>query len=354
MDQIQFHVVQKLAPGGIECLALGLAEKSEGTVGLISLGGTVDELVAHWQALLPVKTNIQGFAKSAGLRPGLLFSLYHHFKKSRPKAVITHHIGPLLYAGIAARMAGVPIIAHIEHDAWHYKDQRRRQLGKALINLVRPRLAAVSNTVANGINECVGFSPKVIANGVDVQKFVPADKLEARQRLKLPLDKKIIGCAGRLELVKGFDQLIELMSYLNDDVIIAIYGIGSQSEALHQQAHRLGLSKRIIFAGLSNQMDKVYPAFDVFALPSRFEGLPLAALEAQACGIPVAGFDVGGVSEALCPATSELVQAGNTAFMAAAISHLIDFPPEISPRDFIKKHYSFEETLRAYAQFTEV
>ena len=56
VNQTQFHVVQELAPGGIECLALGLAEKSEGTVGLISLSGTVDDLVTHWQALLPLRS----------------------------------------------------------------------------------------------------------------------------------------------------------------------------------------------------------------------------------------------------------------------------------------------------------
>ena len=351
---LQIHVVQKLAPGGIECLALGLCEHSVEPIGLVSLAGRANELMSDWAALRPVAERITGFAKRAGFRPRLIFELVKHFKRTKPSAVVTHHIGPLLYAGIAARLAGVPVVAHVEHDAWHYNNKRRRSIGRLLLKLVRPRLAAVSSTVANGVSDGVGYLPTVIANGADVNRFKPTDKCVTRVALGLPVDAKIIGCAGRLELVKGFDLLLETVPELPNDVLVVIFGAGSQADILKMQAERLGIQHRVIFAGLSSQMQKVYPAFDVFCLPSRFEGLPLAALEAQACGVPVVGFDVGGVREAVCPETGDLVQAGNVAFLASALAHALDFPAAKSPRDFIVANFSFENTVRAYADLTRI
>ena len=350
----QIHVVQELAPGGIECLALGLCEQSDEAIGLVSLTGRANELIADWSALRPIAGRITGFAKRTGFQPRLILELVRHFRQNRPSAVITHHIGPLLYAGIAARIAGVPIVAHVEHDAWHYNDSHRRNIGRLLLKFVRPRLAAVSNTVANGVAEGVGYLPTVIANGADVHRFKPADKHFARGALGLPLDTKIIGCAGRLEAVKGFDLLLEAVSELPNDVLVVIFGTGSQADALKIQAERLGIQNRVIFAGLSSHMQKIYPAFDLFCLPSRFEGMPLAALEAQACGVPVVGFDVGGVHEAMCPDTGVLVKAGNISFLASALAYALEFPAAKSPREFIVANFSFENTVRAYAEFTRI
>ncbi len=350
----QIHVVQELAPGGIECLALGLCQQSKETISLVSLNGRSNELVADWSALLPVTERITGFSKRNGFQPSLIFKLVQFFRQTKPSAVVTHHIGPLLYAGIAARIAGVPIIAHIEHDAWQYNNIRRRNIGRLLQKFVRPRLAAVSSTVASGVSEGIGYTPTVIANGADIHRFKPSDKEVARVALGLPVDARIIGCAGRLELVKGFDQLLEITPELPKDVLVVIFGTGSQADTLKKQAERLGIQDRVIFAGLSSKMHMVYPAFDVFCLPSRFEGLPLAALEAQACNIPVVGFDVGGVREAICPDSGDLVNAGNTVFLASALVHALEFPSAQVPRDFIIANFSFENTIRAYAELTRI
>jgi glycosyltransferase involved in cell wall biosynthesis len=351
---LQFHVVQELAPGGIECLAVGLCENSVEPIGLVSLVGRANELISNWSALRPVAERITAFSKHSGFQPCLIWDLVRYFRQSRPSAVVTHHIGPLLYAGIAARIAGVPVVAHIEHDAWHYNNLRRRKIGRLVLRFVRPRLAAVSDTVANGVADGVGYVPTVIPNGADIQRFTPADKHLARLALGLPHNAKIIGCAGRLETVKGFDQLLEAIPQLPEEMHVVIFGNGSQADNLKVQAERLGIQKRVVFAGLSSEMQKVYPAFDLFCLPSRFEGMPLAALEAQACGVPVVGFDVGGVREAVCPETGVLVKAGNTSFLASALLHALEFPVAKSPRDFIVANFSFENTARAYAELTRI
>jgi Glycosyltransferase Family 4 len=164
----QTHVVQDLRPGGIESLALALTSRVGGTCQLVSLNGTVPQLVAGWDALKPVAGQIEAFGKAPGLKPALVFALARHFRQTNTQSVITHHIGPLLYAGVAARLAGVPVVAHVEHDAWHYQDARRRRLGRSLIRLVRPRLAAVSQTVADGVLAGIGREARIIPNGADL------------------------------------------------------------------------------------------------------------------------------------------------------------------------------------------
>lgn len=350
----QTHVVQDLRPGGIESLALALTNNAGGTCELISLSGTVPQLVAGWDALRPAAGRLKAFAKTPGLKPGLIFALARHFRGTNTQCVITHHIGPLLYAGAAARLAGVPVVAHVEHDAWHYRDARRRHLGRMLMSLVRPRLAAVSQTVADGVLKGIGHEAGIIPNGADLERFKPSSRGQARLTLGLPVGQKLIGCAGRLEVVKGFDLLIEAIGKMPMDVTAVIFGIGAQENALKSQAALLGLEHRIIFAGLSSDMPGVYPAFDVFCLPSRFEGLPLAALEAQACGVPVVGFDVGGVREALCPKTSRLAPAGDVGALASSLVQALRSPPSQSPRDFVADNFSFEKTLRAYAELRKI
>lgn len=352
MSQDQIHVVQKLAPGGIESLAISLAGKAEGSIALVSLEGTVPELLAGWDALKPVAAHVSAFAKRPGITPGLVLELARHFRRTKPRAVVTHHIGPLLYAGLAARLAVVPVIAHVEHDAWHYQEVGRRKLGKVLMSLIRPQLVAVSANVADGVEEHTGFRPRLVTNGADIARFNPADRLAARQNLQLDPEARLIGCVGRLEMVKGFDLFIDALALMPSDIKAVVFGTGSQREALLEKAGAAGLADRIRFAGLSSQMEKVYPAFDVFCLPSRFEGLPLAALEAQACGIPVVAFETGGVSEALCPVSSILVPEGDVAALAKALGKSLSTSPPRSPRDFITSHYSFENTYRAYARLT--
>lgn len=354
MSIAQTHVVQALQPGGIESLAVNLAGKGGDALRLVSLNGSMPDLAANWLALHPVASSITAFAKAAGVQPGLIFRLARHFRATKTQAVVTHHVGPFFYAGIAARLAGVPVVAHVEHDAWHYQDKKRRRLGQLLMALVRPRLAAVSQTVADGVTASIGHKAVVIPNGADLERFQPRDRAEMRNRLGLPLGRKLIGCAGRLEHVKGFDLLIDAMAQLEGDAIAVIFGTGSQEQALKDKAQALGIGRRVIFAGLSTDMENVYPAFDVFCLPSRFEGLPLAALEAQACGIPVVGFEVGGVGEAVCPASGRLVPAGDTRALAAALASALRTPVAVFPRDFIRNHFSFDQTVRAYAELTRI
>ncbi|WP_341992179.1 glycosyltransferase [Azorhizobium sp. AG788] len=342
------QIVQRLRPGGIEVLALELSSRLAGQNAILSLEWTPLEIVGNWPMLAGLPTLIVGMAKKPGVRPGLLLPLLRRIRALAPRAVMTHHIGPLLYGGLAARLAGVPIIVHVEHDVWHYANPNHRRLARLAGVLVHPHVVAVSETVARTMRELMPSAHvSVISNAVDTDRFIPGDRAAARRRLGLPLDRPIIGAAGRLEEVKGQDVLLRAVAAI-PQALLVLAGDGTQAAVLKQMAAELGMAERVVFLGYRDDMDTIYPAFDVVALPSRNEGLPLSVLEAQACDIPVVASDVGSVHEAICPQGSRLVPPDDPAALGAALSAMLETPPAIKPRAFVLERFSWARTVAAY------
>ncbi|RPJ68843.1 glycosyltransferase [Alteromonas sediminis] len=347
------QVIQHLRPGGIETMALDLANATpdKDATCLISLEGDRHNALLHWPRLNTFDGHLTFLNKGQGWKPSLILKLYKLFKKNGVRAVHTHHIGPLLYAGIAARLANIDTIIHTEHDGWHLTAPRRRLLQKLVIRLVKPVLVADAKLVARNMEKYLGLSPDhVIYNGIDISRFCPGDRTAARQAMNLPLDKKVIGCAGRLEWVKGQDLLIDALSAMPRNIHLALAGDGSQRQALMQKAKQLGLADRIHFLGLVEDMPNFYRALDVFSLPSRAEGYPLSSLEAQACGIPTAVTDVGGARESLCPLTGTLLHPESPAHMAKALAWCCYANLRITPRDFVEECGDARRMHAAYAQ----
>jgi glycosyltransferase involved in cell wall biosynthesis len=190
----------------------------------------------------------------------------------------------------------------------------------------------------------------VIWNGIDTDRFVPGDQHAARMALGLPFDGAIVGTAARLEPVKGVDRLVDAFAQLQAPATLAIAGTGSELANLVAQATALGLRDRIHFLGQVDAMPRFYQALDVFCLASRHEGLPLSLLEAQASGVRAVSFDVGGVRDALCPATGYLVKDGDDVGLATALDQAISLPCQTDPRDFVVASRNLTAMVRGYDQ----
>ncbi len=343
------HVVQHLAPGGLEVMALELARAQSAThpTLVLSLEGTAKGAVAAWPRLAAYRERLVFMGKRPGLDPLLPLRLAALFRRLRPAAVHTHHAGPLLYAGPAARLAGVPRRLHTEHDAWHLAAPRRRRIVRAALRAARPVLVADAPHVAHAAAAALRVvPPRVILNGVDTDRFRPADRRVARRTLGLPEEARVVGVAARLEQVKGVDVAIDAMAAL-PDAILAVAGQGSEADALRGRAASLGIADRVRFLGLVEDMPTFFAACDVVCLPSRNEGLPLAALEAQACGIPLVATQVGGVLAACDDASARLVPPENPRALAEAIEVALS-APRGAPRAFVLRAASLASTARAY------
>jgi L-malate glycosyltransferase len=122
---------------------------------------------------------------------------------------------------------------------------------------------------------------------------------DLRRKLGWPPSRPLVGFVGRLESVKGPDIFVEVAAHCQSDAGFVLVGGGSLARDLSTRVTATGLTDRVVFLGEVQDAAPYIRQFDVLALPSRHEGLPLVLLEAAAYSVPVVAFDVGGVSEVL-------------------------------------------------------
>lgn len=140
---------------------------------------------------------------------------------------------------------------------------------------------------------------RVHYTGIDLARFAPMDKAEARRELGLP-DAPLIVSVGALLPRKGHDLLIDAVAHL-PGVHLRIAGQGELRSALQAQIDRSGLGERVKLLGALPYADlpKLYSAADVSALCCHSEGLANVWVESMACGTPVVTFNVDGAPEAI-------------------------------------------------------
>jgi glycosyltransferase involved in cell wall biosynthesis len=161
----------------------------------------------------------------------------------------------------------------------------------------------------------------VIHNGIDVDRFHnEAGSEQLRSELGLSGSEVVIGFVGRLEEQKGITYLLDAAHRLNEqynNFTLIILGDGSLASALRDKAVALHLSNTL-FLGFRADAARYFSAFDIYALPSLYEGLPLSVLEAMASECPVVATRVGGVPE--------VVKDGVTGFLVAPkkVDELVD------------------------------
>lgn len=355
------QVVQHLQPGGIEVLALELARfaVSGHRTLIISLEGTEEQALARWPRLEPFAESLFFLNKRPGKDPLLLWRLIKTLHQVKADVVHTHHIGPLLYAGLAARLTSSAKLIHTEHDAWHLADHWRQTLQRTAMHLIRPVTVADAQNVAQGMKSYLRLdADKVIHNGVDTERFKPGSQWLARHALGLPKQVTLVGASGRLEWEKGHCHLIEALVHLPSYVHLAIAGQGSMMDKLQKQAQDLLLTHRVHFLGQIDDMPTFYQGLDLFCLPSLKEGMPLSPLEAQACAIPALVTATGSARESLCSETGQLVQKshyrllakGIQAYLARQAISEMKRGPLPSPRDFVIRQGDIRRTAAAYGR----
>jgi len=208
--------------------------------------------------------------------------------------------GMSLYYAHLAKQAGVPVrIAHSHNTdlrqsltrplkLWLHRRYARRYTGDATALWACSQRAAEFMFPAR-LLQARGYT--FIPNGIDTGRFRfdPAARDAARQELGLA-DQFVMGSVGRLCYQKNQAFLLDVMAEaikLRPDCRLLLVGEGEDRPALEEKAKALGIADRVIFYGTTNQVERLFWAMDVLAFPSRFEGLPVVAVEAQAAGLPI-------------------------------------------------------------------
>jgi glycosyltransferase involved in cell wall biosynthesis len=169
---------------------------------------------------------------------------------------------------------------------------------------------------------------------LDTEAFLPMDKLEARRILELPKDHFILLFVGGLDPLKAPHILIQAFKIFkkqNPKSLLLLIGKGTLEKKLTIITEKLGLEKDVLFLGKipHNNLPNYYNASDVFVLPSYYEGVPLASLEALSCGIPVVVTQSAGTGEFIEQEVEGfVVEEGNVEALSEALIKAVKLPPE--------------------------
>ncbi|PJE80924.1 D-inositol 3-phosphate glycosyltransferase [invertebrate metagenome] len=345
------QVIQHFLPGGLEKLALDLHLSSKGQKHhMVVLEGDPSD---RQQWGVPMDDRYLHFlSKKPGVTPSLVKRLYALLRNLDADLLHTHHIGPLLYGGMAAKLGNYRHI-HTEHDVWHLDNRHRRLLVQGCFHTFQPRVVACSEYVRKGIIRNIsGIQPCVVKNGINSRVFKQGNKEAARQSINLPQHVPVIGCAARLAEGKEHDLLLQAFSQLPEHFQLALAGDGERKNSLMHLAEKLGIASRVHFLGVVRDMPLFYQSIDVFCLSSRREGLPLSVLEAQACEKIVVVTDAGGCREAVDGFSGIVVQNNQQESLVCALIRQIERSADpqyaISARKFVLRQGNIDDTVRHY------
>lgn len=284
------------------------------------------------------------------------------FRRRRFDVVHTHTAKAGALGRSAARIAGVPRVVHTYHGFPFHEFQsaaRRRAyvaVERRLGGLTDVGLCVGAGVAAEAVRRGLIGPERIrtigVVAGAGPCGAAPGARQRARRALGVPPDAIVVGAVGRLTYQKAPEDFLAAMRALGRAGAVGVW-VGDGDAA--SRVRRLAGARPqppVVLAGERGDVPEILPAFDVFALPSRYEGLPTAIVEAMSCGVPVVATAVGAVPDLVVPGeTGLLVPPRRPDLMAAAVRHLIDFPAEAarmaeSARVRLGDRFS-EATLRA-------
>jgi glycosyltransferase involved in cell wall biosynthesis len=290
--------------------------KGGGQVSLFHLVTNLDRAAFCPYANLPADGDLAEQLRRHGIEviiqtfPRLFdFKIYRHFSAlynllkliGQYKIDLLHSDGPrnTLYAGIAAKIKGIPLI-------WHVRAFNRDRFDH-LLYLLSTRLILVANSLRSRFDWIRNNSKFVtIYNGVSFPESED-QKLSSGVRQAYGIEDKtlLIAVIARIEPLKGQKYLIEACGSLKGelkDFHVILVGDIADSEYLKEckeSAAEFGIQNRITFSGYKQDVNQILNEIDIFVLPSLFEAFPRSLIEAMGAGKPVVATDVGGCAEAV-------------------------------------------------------
>lgn len=246
-----------------------------------------------------------------------------------------------------------------ENDLAHWVWRRKQRAWQGLkITLVCPSRWMAAQAARSAL--FAGSEPRLIPNGLDLERFAPLEGGFARRALGLdPSKRYLLFCASRppANPFKGFERLPELFARLNDlgwggkvELLLAGEAAADQVAGIPARVHRLG--------AISDEaaLRLAYCAAQALVAPSRIDNLPNTIMEALACGTPAAAFGVGGIPEMIDhQQTGWLADPGDAAGLAAGLDWLLGEPERLarisrSARASAERKYDLRRITEAHLE----
>ena len=229
--------------------------------------------------------------------PKYLKALEELFRKNHYRIVHSNVNTLSVFPLYAAKKAGVPVRISHSHSTSNAREWKR--------NIIKNILRPFSKRYATDYFACSELAGrylfgdktfdrgevKIIHNAIDLDKFKfdPVARKKLRKELGIDDETIVIGHVGRFVQTKNHHFLVYTFKKYhnkNPNTKLLLIGTGPLEEKIRAQVKKLNLEDSVLFLGQRNDTNKLYSVMDIFCLPSLYEGLPVAGIEAQAAGLP--------------------------------------------------------------------
>lgn len=258
-----------------------------------------------------------------------------------------------------ASLCGVPAIfstirgRNVDKPAWQkWLDRRTAHLAHAVVFNDRDAVPFAIRHEGVRADQVV-----YIPNGVPITRSSrPAG--EIRTELNTPIGARVVATVARLHPSKGQHHLLQAFRTVREcvpDTVLWLVGDGECRAALEDEARRLGITESVRFAGTRRDVRDILDAVDLFALPSLWEGMPNALMEAMAAGRPVVASDIDAIRElVLHGKTGWMVRPGDSEDLARVLIDALSDPRRAAAigeagQDHVRRHFSLDGMADAYA-----
>jgi glycosyltransferase involved in cell wall biosynthesis len=249
----------------------------------------------------------------ADVDPLLILRLVRWFRDEQPAIVHTHLIHGDLYGTLAATLARVPVLISTKHNDDDFRSRRAVRFMERRLVRSATKVIAISDWIREFVLRMTDVEPDRVVTvryGYDPVRNDRSGRREVLERYGVPAGSKLVLSVGRLVRQKGHEDLIRaFVRVLNEipDAWLLIAGEGDLRSDLERLAQSLGIGDRVLMPGYVNDAGRLFPACDVYAHPSWWEGFGLVLLEAMAAERPIVAAKVSAVPE--------IVQHGETGLL---------------------------------------
>lgn len=293
----------------------------------------------------------------------IIFDLIRLIRKEKYDIVHSYLFGFHYLATIPAKTTGVRMVISSRRELATWKKRHHRFL-ENLGNLFTDKVITCSEAARDFSLKNENLSEDKITtiyNGINLNKFYPIEKnKEILNDFGLTAQDKIIGMVANFSAVKDHQALLKAVNEIKkrySSIKCILAGGGSLRVSIAAEVDHLGLKNNVIFTGRRDDVERILSVMDVFVLSSLSEGMPNAALEAMACGLPVVATNVGGIPEVVEDGKSGmLVEPKDSMAIANTIIKLLEDEAlrrnmgEYG-REVVKRKFSLERMVKDYEVF---
>lgn len=223
--------------------------------------------------------------------PSYLYELAKVVKKGKYKIVHIHrdHSASIILDALAAKLSGAKVVIGHVHNTTFYESWKRKLhvICRPIMNMILDKRCACSEPAGKWGFKNAKFT--VINNAIELDDFYFDSDARKKYRKELGVgDELLLGDVARLVNQKNLHRLIDIFKAVSKkaDAKLVLVGEGPERESLEAQVKENGLTERVIFTGRREDVPKLLSAMDIYVMPSLFEGMSVASIEAQACGLP--------------------------------------------------------------------